>query len=61
LAIVVALCVFVAGQLLNITNLLNLIIQIVIGGVLTIGIAEVLFMKDYLYMKEIVLEKLTAK
>jgi len=61
LASVVALCVFVAGYLLNISNLLKLIIQLVIGGVLTIGIAEVFFMRDYLYIKEIILEKFTAK
>jgi hypothetical protein len=40
---------------------MKLIIQIAIGGVLTIGIAEVFFMRDYLYIKEIVFEKFTVK
>jgi len=55
---VVALSVFAVGYLIDISNPLKLIIQIVIGGVLFIGIAEVLFMKDYLYVKAIVTDKI---
>jgi teichuronic acid exporter len=57
LALVVALCVFFVGDLLNISNFLKLIIQIAIGSLLTIGISEAFFMRDYLYMKEIVINK----
>jgi hypothetical protein len=57
LASVIALCVFAAGYLLHVSNPLKLSIQIALGGVLTIGIAEVFFIRDYLYMKEIVIEK----
>jgi teichuronic acid exporter len=61
LASVVALCVFIAGYLLHVSNPLKLCIQVVVGGVLTIGIAEVFFMRDYLYIKEIIFEKFTVK
>jgi O-antigen/teichoic acid export membrane protein len=58
LATAVAVCVYFVGHLLNISDLPKLIIQIMIGGILTISLAELFLMKDYLYMKEIVFEKM---
>lgn len=58
---VVALCVFIAGYLLHVSNPLKLIIQLVLGGVLAIGISQILHMNDFLFIKKTVLEQLTVK
>ncbi len=58
---VVALCVFLAGHLLHVSTPLKLIIQLALGGVLAIGISEILQMNDFLFIKKTVLEQFTVK
>ena len=54
LAISVMTIVFVIGNLIYLSNLWILIIQIVSGAILTIVIAEIFKLSSYLYVKEIV-------
>lgn len=61
LSFIMALCVFIAGSLLPVSNLLKLIIQILLGALIVIGLAEVFVVKDYLYMKNIVIEQLDSR
>jgi teichuronic acid exporter len=56
LAIIIGSIVFLLGSLLDLPNYLILFIQLITGGVLFLGLSECLKMKDYLYIKEIILE-----
>jgi len=57
LATFVGLIVFTTGYILNISNLLKLIIQILSGALLTIGISEILHLEDFKFIKDIVLDE----
>ena len=52
------LVVFIAGNLMETSYFIRLLIQIIVGVVFTIGFAELLKMETYLYMKKTILEKL---
>lgn len=58
LAIIMSFFVFFVGLLLPLSPLPLLIIQIITGALLTFGICEFLHFKDYLYIKEIIFNKL---
>ena len=58
LAVLIGLIVFVVGSFLDVSNLWKLIAQILIGALLFIGIAEASKMNDYLYIKDIIFDKL---
>jgi len=60
-ASLISIIVFVIGNLLDISNLWKLIIQISVGVLLFIGIAETSKMNDYLYIKHIFFEKLKKR
>jgi teichuronic acid exporter len=60
-AAVMGIIVFVIGYYLNTSNLLKLIVQIIIGAAFTIGISELIKLDDYLFIKEIVFEKVLKK
>jgi O-antigen/teichoic acid export membrane protein len=57
LAAFVAAVVFIIGYFLNIGDTFKLILQVLLGIVLTIGISELIHLEDYQYLKEIVIEK----
>ena len=59
LALFMGSVVFLAGWLMPFGNLPKLILQILIGGMIAIGLSELLKLDAYLYIKHIVLEKLT--
>jgi Na+-transporting NADH:ubiquinone oxidoreductase subunit NqrD len=61
LAAFVGLVVFLAGNFLEISDSLKLLIQLILGTAIAIGIAELLCMETYLYMKKTILEKLFQK
>jgi len=61
LALTMSSLVFVIGILVPLPSLLLLIIQLITGILLTIGLGEGFHFKDYLYIKEIVLEKLLKR
>lgn len=61
MAWVVSISVYVIGMFVDTKPFLILIIQITSGGLLTIGICEALRMKDYIYIKEILIAKLRLK
>jgi len=50
--------VLIIGSFLNISPVLTLIVQVLVGAVFVIGISEVLKFKDYLDLKRIVKEKM---
>jgi len=58
IATFIGIIVFGLGFILDVTNLAKLIVQILMGTLLFVGIAEATKMKDYLYIKATVLEKL---
>ena len=60
LALFMGAMVFMAGWLMTFDNLPKLILQIFIGGIISIGLSELLKLEAYLYIKQIVLEKLTS-
>lgn len=61
LAVGMALSVYLIGIVLPFNYLGKLIIQIFIGALLTFGICEIFRLKDYIYMKQIIVEKLFNK
>ncbi len=61
IAIGMATSVYLLGIVLPIDYLGKLIIQIFLGVILAFGIYEILKIKDYLYIKQIVMEKLFKK
>ena len=58
LAIFISSVIFFLGNAMDISNILKMIMQILLGALLFIGITEATQMKDYLYIKHIFLEKL---
>lgn len=58
LAASVGLLVYLIGNLIDVSNPLKLVIQVVLGAVLTVGIAELFHLDNYLYMKSVLLEKI---
>jgi len=58
LALFVGFVVFMTGYFLNISYLLKLIVQVLLGMVLTFGISELIHLEDYRYLKDIVHEKI---
>lgn len=61
LALGMALSVYLIGIVIPFNYLGKLIIQIFIGAMLTFGICEIFRIKDYLYIKQIIVEKLFRK
>jgi len=61
LAVFVSVVVFVAGKLIHTQNHFILLIQILIGAILTFGIVELIQLKSYIFMKDIVMEKIRNK
>lgn len=59
LAAFMGLIVYLAGNFLGISYLLILLLQLTLGTILTIGLAELLHMDTYLYMKRNIFEKLS--
>jgi teichuronic acid exporter len=57
-AVGISSLVYLAGILLPVAPIYQLIAQVAIGGLLTIGLAELLRLDSYLYIKEIALDKL---
>jgi len=57
LAAFMGLVIFIVGNFLEISDILKLGIQLIIGIVVTIGLSELLKMETYLYMKEVIIEK----
>lgn len=49
--------VYLFGHLLSVSGLLQLVLQVILGGVLTVGIAELLQMESFLHIKGIALER----
>lgn len=60
-ALLVGSIVFAIGFYLHVPNYLSLLIQLLSGSLLVIVLAEVFKMRDYLFIKEIILEKMTKK
>lgn len=58
LATVMSIVVYTEGQLLPLPMLYILIIQLLTGALITIGLCEIFHFNDYLYIKEIVKDKL---
>ncbi len=61
LACVVGFVVFITGYYLEIPNPFKLIVQVLLGAFLTIGISELMHLNDYLYIKDIILEKVLKR
>ncbi len=61
LAIIMGSFVFAEGLLIPVPFLYLLIVQLITGALLTFGLCEVFHFKDYLYIKEIVKEKVFKK
>jgi teichuronic acid exporter len=61
LSVVVNGIVFIAGMLINAAPVVILIIQILTGAFLTIGICEIIRFKDYLFLREILVEKFVCR
>lgn len=61
IAITISFIVFLFGSFLNLSPVLLLISQVLLGAILTFGICELIKISDYLYMKEMVFEKLRLR
>lgn len=57
LAVLISAIIYIEGLILTLSPLITLIIQIISGILLTFGICEAIQFKDYIYLKNIVLEK----
>jgi O-antigen/teichoic acid export membrane protein len=57
LALFISLILYMESLLISTTNLIILIIQIFTGILMFLGLSEILKMKDYLYLKNVVIEK----
>lgn len=57
---VVALAVYLLGYVIHFNCYIQLIIQIILGAILTIGIGESLKMTDYLFLRQVIFEKLRS-
>lgn len=58
LALIMSAIVFVEGLFIPLSSLPLLIVQLFTGAILTFGLCEVFHFKDYIFIKEIVLEKI---
>jgi len=61
LALIMSSFVFAEGLILPLSPLPLLIIQLISGAALTLGMCEVFHLKDYIYIKDIVLGKILTK
>jgi len=57
LAAGMAIAVFIMGYFLETSSLVTLILQVILGAVLVFGFCELTKMPDYIYIKQIVVEK----
>jgi len=57
----IAVIVFVLGNLLTVTYLIKLILQLITGAVLFFGYCELTKMSDYLYLKQILVENVLRR
>ena len=57
LAASMSLVVFITGNLLQVSDLYKLLIQVLLGAVITVGVAELIRLDSYLEIKGIFLEK----
>ncbi len=60
LALFMGAILFITGWLMPFDNLPKLILQILIGGIISIGLSELLKLEAYFYIKQIILGKLTS-
>jgi teichuronic acid exporter len=51
--------VYLIGVVVNPSHMVTLVIQISVGALFTIGVAEMIKLEDYLYLKGILIEKFT--
>lgn len=61
LAILIGFIAYIIGLLINLSPLFTLVIQILIGAIVFFGICELSAMKSYIYLKEIIVEKLSIR
>ncbi|MBV5340293.1 MAG: lipopolysaccharide biosynthesis protein [Deltaproteobacteria bacterium] len=61
LAFAVGLAVFFTGHLIAASPIITLAVQILVGALLTIGLAELIHLDSYIYMKRTVLDKIRRK
>lgn len=59
LAAFMGLIVYLVGNFLGISYLLILLLQLILGTIITMGLAELLHMDTYLYMKTTIYEKIS--
>ncbi len=61
LAVFVGIIIYSFGSIIHVSNWLKLLVQILTGAILTITIAESIKLVDYIYLKEIIIEKIFKK
>lgn len=61
LSMIMSATVFVEGLFIPLSSLPLLILQLSTGAILTFGLFEVLHFKDYIFIKEIILEKILTQ
>jgi teichuronic acid exporter len=61
LAVSMAFTVYIVGHLLNTSSAVTLIIQVAVGGAISFAFWEMLKIPDYLYMKQVVIEKFFSR
>lgn len=57
----VGLVVYITGNLLEISDPIKLVIQVILGAILTVGVAELLHLESYLDIKGIIFEKILTR
>lgn len=60
LALIMGVSVFIVGEILPFSYLINLIIQILFGAIFVFLFCEITKFKDYIFAKELVLEKIQS-
>ena len=60
LALIIGAVVFIAGWYIPLGNLSKLILQIIIGGLVTISLGEIIKPESYIYIKRILVEKTSS-
>ena len=58
LALCISVLVLILGYIINVPNILKLVIQLLAGLIIFFGIVETIKMKDYIYIKDIIFEKI---
>ena len=61
LAAGMAMTVFILGYFLTTPYVLTLILQVIVGALFVFGICELTKMDDYIYLKQIVVEKVQRR